>query len=118
MDVDRVENKEELSFVPRAVGNSAGWREPQFMCDRQCRKEGFKFHGMASILVEDDGEPHTMNQRMTPIGDRWRIRVVDKSSRGKLPSFWVHEDSKTRCGSATEPKRCVRRAYWRKRRRH
>ena len=29
------------------------------MCDRKCRKEGFKFYDLASRMVEDDGEPHT-----------------------------------------------------------
>ena len=42
MEVDRDEGKEELSFVPSAVSYSAEWREPRFMCDRQCRTEGFQ----------------------------------------------------------------------------
>ena len=35
------------------------WHEPIFMCDRQCRTEGYKFCEIASMIVEDDGEPHT-----------------------------------------------------------
>ena len=35
MDVEVDENKEELSFIPSAVSSSAGWHEPQFMCDRR-----------------------------------------------------------------------------------
>ena len=42
-----------------AVSGSAGCYEPKFMCDRQCRKEGFKFCDIAAIMVEDDGKPHT-----------------------------------------------------------
>ena len=94
----------------------AGWYEPNFMCDMQCRKEGFKFYDIASIMVEDDGEPHTINhctncynlrqeERKEPTvnGKRWRIMVGEKTSRDKL-SAWAQRDSKTRCGSATQPK--------------
>ena len=35
MDVDMDENMEELSFIPSVVSSSAGWLEPQFMCDRR-----------------------------------------------------------------------------------
>ena len=59
MGVDMDENKGEPSFVP--VCSSAGWHEPKFMYDRQCRKEGFKLYDIASMLVEDDGGPHTRN---------------------------------------------------------
>ena len=30
------------------------------MCDRQCRKKGFKFKEIAAMMVEEDGEPHTI----------------------------------------------------------
>ena len=30
------ENTEDMSFIPTAMSNSAGWHEPKFMCDRQC----------------------------------------------------------------------------------
>ena len=40
---------EELSFGPSAVSRSAGWHESKFMCDRKCRKEGFKFYDIASV---------------------------------------------------------------------
>ena len=40
------ESKEELTFVPSAVSNSGGWH---------------KFYDIASIMVEGDGEPHTLN---------------------------------------------------------
>ena len=39
MEVTMDENKEELNFIPSAVSSSAGWYEPQFMCDRQCREK-------------------------------------------------------------------------------
>ena len=61
MKVDTSENKEELSFVPSAVSDSPGWHEPRFMCDRTCRKGGFKFHDIAAMSVEDDGRLHTIN---------------------------------------------------------
>ena len=34
MDVDIDENKEEVSFVPSAACDSAGWHEPRLRCDR------------------------------------------------------------------------------------
>ena len=60
-DVGMDETKEELSFVASAVSDSAGWHAPKFKCDRQWRKEGFKFYDIASIMVEDDGELHTIH---------------------------------------------------------
>ena len=66
------------------------------MCDRHCRKEFFKFCDIASMMVEDDGEPHTTNlcrdgynsshkERKEPVvsGKRGRIMVCERSSRGK-----------------------------------
>ena len=29
------------------------------MCDTQCHKDGVKFDDIASVMVEDDGEPRT-----------------------------------------------------------
>ena len=55
------EHEEELSFVTDAVSDSAGRHEPMFMCDGQCRKERSKFFDIASIMVEDDGQPHTIH---------------------------------------------------------
>ena len=66
------------------------------MCDRQCSKEGFEFHDIAAIMVEEHGEPHTMNicraccnlrqaegKEPEVSGKRRRIMVVEKSCRGK-----------------------------------
>ena len=61
MNVDVDENKEELSFIPSAVSSLAGWHEPKFVCDRQCREKGFQYCDIASVMVEDDGAPHTMH---------------------------------------------------------
>ena len=58
---DRDEGKEELSVVPSAVSDSAGWHEPRCMRDRQFRKEGFMFDDIVDVIVEEDGEPDTMN---------------------------------------------------------
>ena len=52
---------EELSFVPSTVSDSAAGHEPRFVCDRQCRKEGFTFNDIVLIRCEDDGKPHTIN---------------------------------------------------------
>ena len=60
MNVDVDENKEELSFIPSAVSSLAGWHEPKFVCDRQCREKEFQYCDIASVMVEDDGAPHTM----------------------------------------------------------
>ena len=47
----------DLSFIPSAVSGTA---EPNLTRDRQSRKEGVKYHDIASVMVED-GEPHTIN---------------------------------------------------------
>ena len=44
------EGKEDMSFVPSAVSDSAQWHEPKFMCDRQGRKGGFKFCDIAARI--------------------------------------------------------------------
>ena len=64
MGVDRDLDKEEMSFVPGAVSDSVGWHEPRFMCDRHSGKDGFKFHDIASVMMEDDGEPHTRKPQL------------------------------------------------------
>ena len=48
MDLDTDVHKGELSFIPSAVSSSAGWNESKFMCDRQCREEGFTYFDVAS----------------------------------------------------------------------
>ena len=101
MDVDRDEGKEELSVVPSAVSDSAGWHEPRCMRDRQFRKEVFMFDDIVDLIVEEDGEPDTMNvckgccylrqaERQEPgvCGKRKMIIFFEKSSRGKL-SAWL-----------------------------
>ena len=54
------ENKEEMSLNTSAVSGSAGWREPQFMCDRQC-SDGFKNLFFATVMVEENVELYTIN---------------------------------------------------------
>ena len=31
------------------------------MCDRQCQGKSFQYYDIASVIVEDDGELHTIN---------------------------------------------------------
>ena len=71
MEVDRDEGKEELSFVPSAVSDTAGWHENRFfMCEKRCRKGGFKFCDIGAILVGDDGRPHaTTSARIATVSD-------------------------------------------------
>ena len=101
IDVDRDRDKEELSIVPRTVSDSPGWHEPRCMRDRQFRKEVFMFDDIVDIIVEEDGEPDTMNvckgycclrqaERKEPemTGKRKMIIFFEKSSRGKL-SAWL-----------------------------
>ena len=79
-----------------AVCDSAGWHEPKSLCDRQCRKEGFKIYEIAGIMVEDDGKRNTINlckecynskqaERKEPevSGERWRIMVGGKKLSGQ-----------------------------------
>ena len=99
LDVDMNENNCELSFNTSAVSRTAGWNEPKFMCDRECRKECFKFYDIASIMVEDDAKSHTINfcMKCYTVGmsrrrkggtrdRRWKKLVDDKSSRDKVSS--------------------------------
>ena len=88
---------EELSFVPSAVSDTAGWCKPRFMCGKKWRKGGFKFFDIEAILVEDEGRPHAINlckkydnlrlaERSEPevTHVRWKAVIGEKSSRGKL----------------------------------
>ena len=89
--------KNQRKRSPCAACDSAGWHEPRFMCDRQCRKGGFRFYDIAAIMLEEDGKPHTMSlcrdcynlrqaERKEPVVScqRWRIMIGEKSSRSKL----------------------------------
>ena len=89
------ENKEEFRFVPSAASDSAGWHEIKCKCHRQCWKEGLNICDVASTIVEDDGEPHTINlcpncynltqeERKEPAmsGRQWKI-LADKNSEAK-----------------------------------
>ena len=49
IEADMDEINEELSFVPSAVSDSAGWHEPRCMSDRLSMKEGFKCCDIAAI---------------------------------------------------------------------
>ena len=77
MDVDVDVDKEEFSFVLLAVSCSAGWHEPKFMCDKQCREQGFQYDDTASVIVEDDGELHTINL----CRDGYNLREDEKEPR-------------------------------------
>ena len=47
-----------------AVNKSAGWHKLlrfKYICDKKCIEESSKFYDIASILVEGDGKPHTIN---------------------------------------------------------
>ena len=79
MEDDRKKGREEMSFFCSAVSESAGWYEPKFVCDMQCRKEGFKFYDIASIMVEDDGEPHTINFCMKC----YNLRLEEEGANGR-----------------------------------
>ena len=57
VDVDMDENKEELSFCPSGREQFA-WNG---MSHNSRAKDGFKHCDIASVMVEDDGEPNTIN---------------------------------------------------------
>ena len=48
------EKMEDLSFIQSAVSDP---RCVLFMCDNKCSKEGFKFHQIAAIVVEEEEQP-------------------------------------------------------------
>ena len=64
MHEDGNECMEEFNIIPIALSETAGWHElfkMKFMCDKKCKKEGFKFFGITTILVEDEGRSHTIS---------------------------------------------------------
>ena len=69
-------------------GEQDGSHEPRFMCDRQCWKEGFKYCDIASVMVEDDGEPHTIRlcKRTVTIEARRKEGASDKRQAMKQAS--------------------------------
>ena len=84
---------EEWTFIPSAVGSSAGWHEPTSLCDRQCREDGFNYFEIASVTVEDTCElVHDdplrvlLQSEARPIvnGRQWRRIFAAKRSQGKL----------------------------------
>ena len=82
MEVDRDKGKE-LSFVPTAVSDGAGWHEPRFVCDRQCRKRRLRaprHHGDRRWRAAHD----KYRQRLTQFAaGRKKVTTVKKSSRSK-----------------------------------
>ena len=100
MEVDDDKSMEEMGFVPSGVSDSAGWREllrVKNTCGKKCEKESFKFYGLASIVEEEDGKPHTINlrtncsdSRLTESGESkvtnavWKEMIRQKTSRGRL----------------------------------
>ena len=67
------------------------------MRDRLCPEKGVQYFDLASVMVEDDGAPHTIifctkcnnlrqDERKEPVvsNKRWKIVVAEKRSRGKL----------------------------------
>ena len=83
MEVDIDENKEESSCIPSALSSSVGWDEPQFTCDRQCPKQGFKYYDIASVIIEDDLR---QGERKEPVvkSRLSELPVAERRSRGKL----------------------------------
>ena len=62
------ENTEELCFIPSAVSSSAGCHEPNSCVTCRAGKKRFKYFEIPPLMVEDDGELHTMKlqQRLLP----------------------------------------------------
>ena len=54
MEVNLDENREELNFSLSTL------HEPNIMCDGQCRRKGFKYNDIASVMAADHGDLHTI----------------------------------------------------------
>ena len=84
MDMDMDENQRNRATFP-AVSRSAVWHEPKFMCDKQCWEKGFKYHAIASVIVEDECEPHMINilQKLvhSEQGERKKVAISYQPSR-------------------------------------
>ena len=126
MEVDEEEGMEDLTFVPSAVSDWAGWHEPlrvKYMCDQKCNKEGFKFYDIAAILVEDDGKPHTINlcrncysPRLAERNEsvvtnvKWKAMIEQKVSRQTVGRLRVRGFRQKDVWSICSQKTCGHRA--------
>ena len=84
MEVARDEGMEELSFVPSAVSDTAGWHKARFMCDKRCKREGFKFYDITPFSVEDEGRPHTVNL----CKNCYNLRVAERNEPEVTHARW------------------------------
>ena len=95
--MDRDEGKEELSSIPSAVNDSAGWHEPRSMCDGQCGRPQRAAHDeplQGLLQFEANREQRTRGE--------WRILVGEKSPRANYRPAWVHRDPTTRSGTMVD----------------
>ena len=57
------------------------------MCDTQCHQNGFKYDDIASVMVEDDGEPHTIN--LCKCVDNWtQDEKKEPRAHGQQMELW------------------------------
>ena len=71
MEVDRCKDTDEISFVPSAVIDSAGWHEPKLIGNRQCWKGRFQ----------------VLRHRVDNGGRRWRAahdKLLHESLQSKV----------------------------------
>ena len=76
------------------------------MCDKKCNEEGFQFHDIAAILVENNNLCRTChNERLAERNEsevtntRWKAVIGQKGSRGKLSASLGQMASSTGCGN-------------------
>ena len=116
MDFDMNESMEEVSFE----SDSAGWYEPNRGAKGNAgRKVSSSMTSLAAVMVEDEGEPYTINLCQTcyhlrqdernrrPTTSNGRSLSATTVPEAHCRLAWVYADSKTRCGSAVRPKRCL-----------
>ena len=94
------EEAEEIAFVPSALGESRG---PIYFCDNRC-SEAVKYWQIASVVVEEGGEAHTINlclqcyiEQMVQQGTQplklwqWKEVVEKMAHRGRLSKVFGSE---------------------------
>ena len=101
--MDSGKRMEEMGFVPKAVSEPAGCREPlrvKHMCDKKCNEEGFNFCDLAAIVADADDKPHTIHFCRNCYHCRLTERGEPNINQCSLEKMIRHETSRDRLWAA------------------
>ena len=102
MEVDDYKSLKKLSSVPSGVSDSAGWREPLSLGHAHATKRLQFVKHLATIVVEEDGKPHTIN-----LCRDCYYCMLAASGESKVTNavFWS-DGFLQNCWSVLRPRRC------------